>query len=73
MLAFLYCTNRKLRKKTFSGLKSFEKISPATPDFKRMLNIYSECPKTGRPVFEFLGSRPVLKLSGYRVMSENRT
>ena len=32
---------------------------------------YSECPKTGRPVFEFLGSRPFVRTSGFRVITRN--
>ena len=34
---------------------------------------YSNYPKTGRPVFGFLGSCPVVESSGFQITSEIRT
>ena len=35
--------------------------------------LYSNDPKTGRPVFGFLGSCPVVESSGFQITSEIRT
>ena len=40
---------------------------------KRVCHTYSECLKSGRPDFGIFRSCPVVKSSGFRISSENRT